>query len=383
MSIPLHVPQEQHGAEPADCRDVCRKHSAAMRAAQEAPSPTPQRPGCPCRGLRDWASSTLCVSLCCAKHDQWSSDLLLSNTLRTDCTRLPQCRSLSVAGKSAAVRSAFGREALGSSRQALHMHRVLKKFQDCSTTRCVATPTAKRGVVSARLTILQADSAGCGAGLQGRCMELPGADAALRAYQACESRRGNTNRAGGTSDVGRRHQGAADAWRANAPVLCLTTLLTWIHARSRTTRSGQQRHMHLHGGRRRSCFATVKPRSRRADLQQVVRSPGCGARGRLSIALRTARALRRCCGGGGGSGSLPCERQGPQLPAVSFVSSAGPVCCSSAIDCPCRFKLLVALCTHAVKCHMGLLAPRPPGSVQGSVVTMVTACMTAPSGLKP
>lgn len=81
-----------------------------MHAAQEAPSQNSQRPGCPEEGMQHWASSTLCVSLCCAKHNHGCSDLLLSNTLRTDGTRLPQRRSLSLAGMKAAVRSALGRK---------------------------------------------------------------------------------------------------------------------------------------------------------------------------------------------------------------------------------------------------------------------------------
>lgn len=86
-----------------------------MRAAPEAPSSTAQRPGCPAEGTQQWASSTLYNPVCCAKHNRGCSDLLLSNTLRTDGTRLPTRRSLSPAGTSAAVRSAAGREALDAS----------------------------------------------------------------------------------------------------------------------------------------------------------------------------------------------------------------------------------------------------------------------------
>ena len=89
--------------------------SAAMRAAQEAPGRTLQQPGCPAEGTQQWASSTLCVPVCCAKHNRGCSDLMLSNTLRTDGTRLPQRRSLSSAGINAAVRSALGREELDAS----------------------------------------------------------------------------------------------------------------------------------------------------------------------------------------------------------------------------------------------------------------------------
>ena len=77
----------------------------------------------------------------------------------------------------------------------------------------------------------------------------------------------------------------------------MTTTVTWVPARSRATRSGQRWNMHL---RRRRC------RSCRKGLREVVGTPGYAAQGKFGTAPRMAQALRSCCGGGGGSGSLHC-----------------------------------------------------------------------------
>ena len=90
----------------------------------------------------------------------------------------------------------------------------------------------------------------------------------------------------------------------------LSAPITWIPTRSRSTRSDQRRYMRLQTGR---CLAFLATHSRscprREGLQRIVGSANFGARGQLSEAPRTAPALRRCCAGGGGSGSLPCGRQ--------------------------------------------------------------------------
>ena len=101
--------------EAASPKNAFLVNSAAMRVAQGAPSHAPQLPGCPVDGAQQWAGSTLCASLCCGKHSRGCSDLLLSNTLRTDGTRLPQRRTLCLIGSSAAVRSAVHTRSAGVS----------------------------------------------------------------------------------------------------------------------------------------------------------------------------------------------------------------------------------------------------------------------------